>query len=157
MDTYSVEDEIEKAQKAGAYIAALAMALTIPDMCCGEMSHRTDYIQWYDDYVIDSQSSTGLKGDECYALRCALLHQQSAEISEQPAMRNKKPVQFKLLLPKENDYSFSVSISLRDSDQEKDIIEVTVDLLILQILKGYSKFKVDNNYVERHEGIIIVE
>ena len=43
--------DINKAKDAGAILSAMALALTIPDMCAGDKSNRNDYIAWYNKYV----------------------------------------------------------------------------------------------------------
>ena len=84
-------DEIRKALKLELYNSALALALTLPDIC-GKVAFPEDkskprYIKWFDKYVRCRFVSSCIKlpeeklveyqwitSEECYALRCAVLH-----------------------------------------------------------------------------------
>jgi len=81
---------IEKSLAAMNWYAALAVALTIPDVCAGLQSSKRKtnqalYAAWFDDYLKSEYGATGfvpeasLSGKDCYALRCALLHNASDE------------------------------------------------------------------------------
>ena len=64
--------------------AALIVALTLPDICVAlEHSSTTGrgYATWFN--VNLHQYQGFLSGEDCYALRCALLHQGKDDISEQ--------------------------------------------------------------------------
>lgn len=77
----SVLDEIERALAARLYYAATAVALTLPEICeslahpkgslKGESYVR--YKAWYDAYV--AAKIPELTGEDCYSLRCGVLHQ----------------------------------------------------------------------------------
>lgn len=88
-------NDCEKALAAEAYLAALCIALMLPDICSkanrvekvqkrGEVGIR--YKNWFNDYIGAYGNDSGdnsfttaeypcLTGDEAYALRCALLHE----------------------------------------------------------------------------------
>lgn len=80
------------------WYAALALALTLPDIAGrlespGEGSQRR-YVAWCDRFLVprythpvgaDRREHTFLSGRNCYALRCALLHEGSDAIDDQPA------------------------------------------------------------------------
>lgn len=66
--------DIEKALQAKAFRSALALALTLPSICCSiefKNSFRETYIDW-----IDKRRSPkcSFYGEAIYALRCAVLH-----------------------------------------------------------------------------------
>lgn len=82
--------EIRSALQAELYDSALALALTLPDICAkveyGKTS-RDNYIKWFDELVAEKfmYSATILpdnvitnyqmiNGADCYGLRCAFLH-----------------------------------------------------------------------------------
>lgn len=85
-------DEINIAVESGLYNCALALALTIPDICGKvefpkERSTGKRYRNWFDQYAKDiftvvvkklPSNEDGvypiLTSEECYALRCAVLH-----------------------------------------------------------------------------------
>ena len=83
--------EIKSALNMNLYNCALALALTIPDVCgkvkYPDFSVTKRYKSWFDEYAkkyftsiatkLPEESNveyTWLTSDECYALRCAVLH-----------------------------------------------------------------------------------
>ena len=81
-------EDIEKAVDAGAYRAALALALMIPDIC-GQIAYPNipsvgkRYRRWFNKYVKEYYpvnkmeqylGINGFDGFTCYRLRCAYLH-----------------------------------------------------------------------------------
>ena len=91
-----MEDSIRQAVKDRNWYAALALALTMPDIC-GNIKYpgpsKDRYIKWFDDYVLKRYQSnvgasmrlkTWLSGYECYLIRCRMLHQ-GTEIIDQKA------------------------------------------------------------------------
>lgn len=88
--------DIRDALRNGTYYCALALALTLPDICCqvengladSENSNRTMYISWVNKNVqfdafhspfpgFERQTFTG---DMCYSLRCKVLHNGNTEV-----------------------------------------------------------------------------
>lgn len=86
-------DDIERAFDADAYLSAISLALTIPDICgdrlypeCKKATRRR-YVDWFNQYVAPNypEEPTGedegtarkyyFDGDDCYQLRCVYLHQ----------------------------------------------------------------------------------
>lgn len=66
------------------WYAALFMSLTLPDICSSLEFGKGDgnrYSQWFENNL--KQYAGFLSGDDCYALRCALLHQGKDDISDQ--------------------------------------------------------------------------
>lgn len=62
----------------GMYYAALVVALTIPEICAaleaeGGRGNSERYKKWYRDYLADLYPY--LTDDDCYSLRCSVLHQ----------------------------------------------------------------------------------
>lgn len=85
-------NEIERCLKNDLQIAALTMALTLPDTC-GKVyrpkAHNHErYISWYDDHVLASKSEligdTSKKllisGNVVYKLRCTMLHESNPTV-----------------------------------------------------------------------------
>ncbi|WP_395659779.1 hypothetical protein [Nocardioides sp.] len=89
-----------QAVQQGNWYAALSLALTLPDIC-GKLenpSHRSRqrYVTWCDAYLVpkythligsDREPHVFLHGDDCYALRCAVLHEGADDILEQHARK----------------------------------------------------------------------
>ena len=85
-----IVDDISRSLENECYLAALALALTLPDICGKaeyphEESSKKRYIQWYDDNIgitekppKAAKSDTEmpyLSGEVVYSLRCQFLHQ----------------------------------------------------------------------------------
>jgi hypothetical protein len=82
--------------EAGDWYGALMTALTLPDIC-GRMENPEEgsnrrYARWFTewvepDYTMDSfgDKHIFLSGNDCYALRCCLLHEGGENIEEQRA------------------------------------------------------------------------
>ena len=97
-------DEVEKAIDAKSYLAALHMALSIPDML-GKIAYPkfngNKYIKWFDENVRNitfgylysenllgiSDDSPKMCGEVCYALRCKLFHEGVNDIKAKTKVR----------------------------------------------------------------------
>lgn len=71
-----IVEAIRKSLDTENYYAALFLTIILPSICGALESNdgqdsSARYIGWYDRYIDDLI----LKGDDCYALRCSLLHQ----------------------------------------------------------------------------------
>lgn len=77
------------------WYGALALALTLPDICgklqdSGEPSSRKRYVRWFDQYLatkyrlnVGGMELVFLTGADCYALRCSFLHGGADDITDQ--------------------------------------------------------------------------
>ncbi|MFI3227991.1 MAG: hypothetical protein R3Y09_11390 [Clostridia bacterium] len=77
--------DIENALEKEVYLSALALSLTLPDIC-GKVefptikSTKQRYIKWYDKHITNNnypdEHDEALKfnGEKCYELRCSYLH-----------------------------------------------------------------------------------
>ena len=71
-------DNVQACLSAGIYYAALVTALTVPEICAaleseGGWGGHQKYKNWYQDYL--GSKYPDLTPDDCYALRCSVLHQ----------------------------------------------------------------------------------
>lgn len=88
--------EIEKALKKKMYQSALALALTLPDICGGIMCPNADtgfrYKAWFNKYVtpmylpkclpkVCDSTKRIINGEIIYKLRCAYLHSGEDRVS----------------------------------------------------------------------------
>jgi hypothetical protein len=98
----SFMDDLIKALESSVanknWYGSLFVALSVPDIC-GYLESPTErsqarYERWFERYMLSSYSShigpektphTFLSPSDCYALRCALLHEGREEITEQRA------------------------------------------------------------------------
>jgi len=80
-----IVDSLKKCIQDANFTATLMISLSIPDIC-GKLQDQTisskRYINWFNKYMI-SKYSKSLTGNDCYALRCAILHEGSQDISKQ--------------------------------------------------------------------------
>ena len=111
-------NDIEKALEAKMYLAALHMALSIPDML-GNLVYpklQKKYIKWFDENVRDSmfghlysenplgksENSPKMNGEVCYALRCKLFHEGQSDIE----LKTKAKINEFVMAFSEEDYVF---------------------------------------------------
>lgn len=86
-------NDIRKALSNQTYISAVALALTLPDICSqvenGTIeSSRSNYIAWVDNHLPSDDFRFPLAGFEeqtftgnmCYSLRCSVLHSGSTDV-----------------------------------------------------------------------------
>lgn len=87
---------IVKSIETENWYAAISMALIIPDICgwleAPNMTSQKRYEKWFNEYLLDTYKSdfhgpdfTFLSGNDCYALRCALLHEGTDDVLRQRA------------------------------------------------------------------------
>ncbi len=88
--------DLRTAVRAEAWHSALALALALPDIC-GFVEEPNSgscarYAAWFDrelrqryTRIHDGVAQTFLNGHDCYALRCAFLHQGDFDVTDQRA------------------------------------------------------------------------
>lgn len=148
MEKDIIQKEIEKARDTGCFLAELALALTIPSVCGRygltdeELSNQREsvrYPAWYDQYVYPQYQL--LTGRECYAIRCALLHNGDVDIYKQSIMRNeRKENSYRLIIPEYGDH---FCLKYEENSQLYDRPFCAAGLAI-NLLDGYEKFKEQN-------------
>lgn len=74
----NVLQEIEGALNARLYYLAVAMALTLPDICAAlessdGVTSPTRYKAWFDSYM--AKNIPSMTATDCYSLRCGVVHQ----------------------------------------------------------------------------------
>lgn len=132
-----IVNEINRCMENDCYLAALALALTLPDTCGKaeypqENSSKKRYIDWYDKnvgYYEKPPKSTNsetempyLSGEVVYNLRCQYLHQSTPNIE---AARIKEEAcqidDFTLLIEKKNEFdSYMDSAAVFSSGTDPD-------------------------------------
>lgn len=86
--------EIRKALDKDCYLAALALSLTLPDICSQVENavmdgNRTIYINWFNSHVeyddfhfpMAGFETQTFDGEMCYSLRCKVLHNGNTEVT----------------------------------------------------------------------------
>ena len=96
MSILNLKEAVETSVAEENWYAALALALALPDIC-GKLENpvitsQKRYIAWFDKYLLKiytlslfGNTTVFLNGSDLYALRCALLHEGSEDISSQRA------------------------------------------------------------------------
>ena len=156
-------DDINKALDSGAYLAALSLALVLPDMCakaCYPEENRNNvrYRKWYDEYIgayehppwneriTEDNHNPYLSGEVVYNLRCNVLHQATPNIikDEIKIDENNKIDKFILLVQKKNQYDIysDTSIVHYSNLPDSEIREYRVNvrrlcMIITRTCKGY--------------------
>jgi hypothetical protein len=107
---------IEHSLQTENWYAALAVALTIPDVCASlespdEESDGARYAAWFKTYLgdkyllsafnrrLDPTLPDFLTGAECYALRCAVLHEASDDLTPQRAAKVLEHIRLHAVMP----------------------------------------------------------
>lgn len=135
---------IEKSIESENWYSALTLALTIPDIC-GRLSYpdlekksQKRYVKWFDEYILHHYESpfhgegfTFMSGGDCYALRCALLHEGRDDVTGQSARR-------KEVLSK-----FSISTTGSHRAMIGDLLILNLQAFCLEICQGVKKWSED--------------
>ncbi len=152
---------IREAYKNGLYEPALALALTLPDICgaiqykSGEVGDR--YIRWSNDHIfLEDPSNKGenFAGAALYRLRCAFLHSGNDEIYKDTAKgkdeyKNVYIKYFELMKPKTNEEGIGELLSCaevrRDSITKEEFYTVKMNIrnIIDEICNAAESFYED--------------
>ena len=150
--------DIEKALDNEAYLSALTLVLTIPDICGkaefpNEGSNKRRYIDWYDKYVgvyeksskIESDGLPYLSGEVVYSLRNNMLHQGTPNIEKDNIKNeNNKVDNFVLLIEKKKEFDIYVDAAGIWETEEGKVRKYRVNirrlcLILCLAAKGYYK------------------
>lgn len=97
-------NDVERAFGADAFLSAISMALTIPDVCGERLYPNTAvwkrYTQWFDTYVafyyFDDEKGCYFSGTDCYQLRCVYLHEGTNALHVESGRSGYNVVQFRV-------------------------------------------------------------
>lgn len=96
----NILNDISLARNNGAYISALSLALTLPNILSNiefnKKTTRAEYVNWFNRWVYkyyeqpesDNEfinrgiAATKFDGENCYALRCSLLHSGNTDLKD---------------------------------------------------------------------------
>ena len=137
---------IDKALKAENHYAALAMSLALPDICGWvkdpSTTSKARYVAWFEKYLQKTYTRPAsiyqpehifLKGSDCYALRCAYLHEGRDDIADQRAKKVLEAFQF-VVPPK----GWTVHCN-----QINQSLQLQVDIFCCEIVDGVKQFLSD--------------
>ena len=129
-------EDMNKALDNNCYLAALAIALMLPDICAKaefpEEKNRKRYITWYDEYIgkclkdPDSDKTPYLSGEVIYSLRCNFLHQGTPNI-EKDGINEEccKIDKFTLIRQQKNDVGLYFDMISTTESRLRDILPET--------------------------------
>ncbi|MFL0475595.1 hypothetical protein ACH0CI_26805 [Priestia sp. 179-F W1.4 NHS] len=146
---FGFTNAIKKALQSENWHAALAVSLTLPDIC-GKLQDENlkstkRYVKWYNQYLkdqytmligADKKEHQFLTGEDMYALRCSFLHAGEVNIENQWVRKVLK------------DYKFVAPIPNRTlhMNQSGDTLQLQVDLFCLDICTAVE------NWIEDFKG-----
>lgn len=119
-------DDVNKALDAEAYMAALALVLTIPDICAkaeygDSLGNKERYVKWFDTYIGKYEICPGQKGEEMmsylsgevvYSLRNNMLHQGTPNINKDKIRDDVNKIdEFSLVIEKKNKFDIYADAS----------------------------------------------
>lgn len=151
-------DNIDKALKVEAYWAALALMLTLPDICAKAQypnlrGNKNRYIKWYNEHIGYSEKPSYetkndiempyLSGEVIYQLRCAVLHEGSATIKKDKIEEERcKITKFVILVEKEKEFDIYSDMHEYENKNGEENKEIHVNIrrlhtIITRIAKNY--------------------
>ena len=144
--------DIRDALKNGTYYCALALALTLPDICCqvenglaeGDNSDRAMYVKWVnkhmksDDFNFPVQGfeTQTFRGEMCYSLRCKILHNGNTKVNN--VQRGVNVCEFQLTFPDDSDYFHGYRY--KEAPNGETFTEIGVDYLCERICDAAESF-----------------
>lgn len=167
---------IREAYKNGLYEPALALALTLPDIC-GAIKYCSDevgdrYIKWSNDHIfLEDPSNNGaiFAGAALYRLRCAFLHSGNDYIYKDTAKgkdnyKNVYIKYFELMNPKTNEEGIGELLSRAEirkdiiTNEEFYTVKVSIRKIIDDICDAAEAFYVNwNNKSDFDDHAIIFQ
>lgn len=147
-------NDIKKAMSNGSYQSALALTLSLPDICrqveYGNTKSGTDgYPAWIDTYVDFSECYIGfgteeaeLNGKICYALRCSFLHCGNDDILSQKVAKNCTIDNFELRKPNgiEGGYGYAYRIKNHQNGDKEISTIFDVEFFCTLICDAVEKY-----------------
>ena len=122
----------------------LQICLSLPDIC-GKLENKSisssRYIEWFEKYLDNYKGY--LNGNDCYALRCAVVHEGTDDITEQ----KKKSILQKFIFITKGAHlnRFSNSTIGSNAHDGKELLQISVDNfcidIFLQLKNGSMIFK----------------
>lgn len=143
--------DIRCALANGTYYCALALALTLPDICCHvengisaeENTNRYQYIDWINQHMdeedfcfpIPGFEEQTFAGEMCYSLRCKVLHCGSTNVQKQSLGVNVD--EFTLTFPAQDNYFHGYKYG---NVQGRTVTYIGIDYLCERICAAVEKF-----------------
>lgn len=135
--------EIETSLKNGCYLAALALALTIPDICgkaeYPESSVTKRYIKWFNEYYVKTYENPNnpytcdmpfLNGEVLFNLRNSFLHQGTPNVVSSDIKEERCKVD-KFILTINKDFECGTSMVSYSSGRKINYRQLEVNMVLL--------------------------
>ena len=150
------------AKNNGAYISALSLALTLPNILSniekGKKTEKADYIKWFNDWVYNkyfkleendelennAREVMEFDGIKCYQLRCALLHSGNVDLLDRNGNRHVDIFE----LCTSDTRNHAVVCNRTENGPKNIYMSVNIIYLIDAIISGA------NDYIIKNEEII---
>ncbi len=156
-----IVDDINIALKNGAYLSALSLALTLPDVC-GKAEYPDDsvgdrYKKWYQEYVgqyeTDGEGDCPYLSDEVvYSLRNSFLHQTTPNINKAKIHDSQNQIdRFILVIEPKNELDIYADLSISGGYRGKEYhvsVQRLCFILTRTALGYYRKNKEKFNFFE---------
>jgi hypothetical protein len=156
-------DAVKRAIENENWYAALAVSLTLPDICGKlqdeNLSSNKRYVKWFNEYLkkeytsfvgADRREHQFLTGEDMYALRCSYLHAGEVNIESQWIRKVLKDYKFVAPDKKHNNFIHR--------NQINDTLQLQVDQFCLDVCKAIESwvedFKNDVNIQHKAEMMI---
>lgn len=156
-------NEIKLCIASDHYLAALSLALTIPDICgkaeYGDIGNRARYVQWFDTYIGQHERKYSISekdgtlelpytsGELIYKLRNSVLHSGMVDVDGQKLTEEENRITtFRLMISKNlsGGYAASDTLITRSSSGEEMSREYTVSIQYLCNILCYAVEKYYN-------------
>lgn len=161
-EEHITEHEIEYAIASKMYQSALALALTLPDICgkaeTPSAQVRVRYRAWFDKHVaplympkcilgMDEPDRRIMTGDICYALRCSYLHSGNDDIGNKGREAIKSDydedytIAYKLILTIDEDANDGVECNTDNSTREREyIVHINIPKMCCKICEAAKAY-----------------
>lgn len=152
---YSITNDIRNSLKNKCYLSALALTLTIPDICSQIESHKDSsdrwmYINWFNKHVEFDDFHFPAKGFErqtfdgnmCYALRCKVLHNGNLELKETDSNLRIRLDLFEFTTPESTNYyhGYQYVSKALSNGKKQAITSLAIDYLCETICDAAENF-----------------
>ena len=130
-------DAVRKAIATSNWVPALTTALALPDICGWlenpAVKSQKRYETWFDGYMLHRYTAHAhvfLSGADCYALRCALLHEGSDSTERQRARQ--ALTRFRFVVPRPGDRVHC--------NQVDSVLQLQVNVFCEEICEGVEEW-----------------
>lgn len=145
---YAIISDVDKALNAEAYLAALALMLTIPDICAkaeygDSLGGRKRYIKWFDKNIGQYNCASEKEGEPCmpylsgelvYQLRCSVLHEGSSNVNTSKIEETANKIDsFALIVETEKPFGIYMDFSRTVTDKNETVINRTYQVNIRRL------------------------